>query len=616
VPTCAVSSAASIVADDSEDDERQAVLMRRLLVLDRPEEQLEAPSNDNARTIVEDARVLRDNLRGQVDSAQSRDSGTRRWNRICVRSVRATVWAARADETSCRRPRGSVAASASAAAAAAVSGSAVPPTGGGGSATKTHSISRAAAETATDGYSMTSTYKLSTAARRFTCPICDYSTGHKSNLDRHLRRHIGRTSPMSLGREFVPQPPKSPAGFVPFSPAAMAANRKMPSPSFAMEVADERDNKSNGVKFSSRHSGWWPDMGVRSCNQGCNGCWDNASRRKASCANVAWPFRRPVAGGGYDAAARRKRYPTYPTLTTQSTNRMNADSLLKVTPQLPFPLPPGLFPFIDQYAAAKAALEFRQGRLPPAKLGDIAAILQAIEHLHQQQQQLHYRPHQLNQSGNTVTLHENFSGLIPPKMPRPAAMQPNVEGGDLFRNWLSAGLGRAMYNNKNDRFDENEVGYCKQEHDNVEETVVSDDCTGADKEDEEEEIEIEDDEDTMEAGESSNFSGPPSVTEAKSRRGEENGNNDEDDTGSDGHGESEDSNGSESRPRCRLLPLLHTCRTCAVTFSSQLQLKIHSDVCHQSEEAVARDAIRPITSQSQSPQQQRRQQQQPLLSNH
>jgi len=40
----------------------------------------------------------------------------------------------------------------------------------------------------------------------------------------------------------------------------------------------------------------------------------------------------------------------------------------------------------------------------------------------------------------------------------------------------------------------------------------------------------------------------------------------------------------ERRRRLRLLPLLHTCRSCSLTFVSQLQLKSHSDVFHRATE--------------------------------
>ena len=47
------------------------------------------------------------------------------------------------------------------------------------------------------------------------------------------------------------------------------------------------------------------------------------------------------------------------------------------------------------------------------------------------------------------------------------------------------------------------------------------------------------------------------------------------------------------RRRIRLLPLLHTCRSCSLTFASQLQLKCHSDLFHRaSDHDIA--AARPI----------------------
>ena len=47
------------------------------------------------------------------------------------------------------------------------------------------------------------------------------------------------------------------------------------------------------------------------------------------------------------------------------------------------------------------------------------------------------------------------------------------------------------------------------------------------------------------------------------------------------------------RRRLRLLPLLHTCRSCSLTFVSQLQLKFHSDLFHRATELDAA-AARPI----------------------
>ena len=39
------------------------------------------------------------------------------------------------------------------------------------------------------------------------------------------------------------------------------------------------------------------------------------------------------------------------------------------------------------------------------------------------------------------------------------------------------------------------------------------------------------------------------------------------------------------RRRVRLLPLLHTCRSCSMTFDSQLQLKHHADLAHRDVDA-------------------------------
>ena len=48
------------------------------------------------------------------------------------------------------------------------------------------------------------------------------------------------------------------------------------------------------------------------------------------------------------------------------------------------------------------------------------------------------------------------------------------------------------------------------------------------------------------------------------------------------------------RRRLRLLPLLHTCRSCSLTFVSQLQLKFHADVVHRSADLDVAAAARPI----------------------
>ena len=49
----------------------------------------------------------------------------------------------------------------------------------------------------------------------------------------------------------------------------------------------------------------------------------------------------------------------------------------------------------------------------------------------------------------------------------------------------------------------------------------------------------------------------------------------------------------QRRRRLRLLPLLHTCRSCSLTFVSQLQLKFHSDLFHRATDLDVA-ATRPI----------------------